>query len=95
MAFDEKAGAGWCQHLQYDALVADPVGAVRTLYGSFGEEVGSLHARRMHAYLEDRPQDAFGRHHYDPADFGWTYPGLAEEFKDYTERFHIAPADHI
>ena len=27
MAFDEKAGDGWCQHLHYDALVADPVGS--------------------------------------------------------------------
>ena len=29
-----------------------------------------------------RPKDAFGRHVYDPADYGWTYPGLAEEFED-------------
>ena len=93
MAFDQKADDGWCQHLHYDALVADPVGAVGALYASFGEEVGPLHARRMHAYLEDRPQDAFGRHRYDPADFDWTYAGLADEFKDYTERYHIETAN--
>ena len=57
-----------------------PGGAVRTLYAGFGEEVSPLHARRMQAFLEHRPQDAFGRHRYDPADFGWTYAGLAEEF---------------
>ena len=51
--------------------------------------MGSLHARRMQAFLEHRPQDVFGRHRYDPADFGWTYAGLATEFKDYTERYHI------
>ena len=51
MAFDEKAGDGWCQHLHYDALIADPVEAVRRLYAAFGEEVGSLHARRMQAFL--------------------------------------------
>jgi hypothetical protein len=93
MAFDQKADDGWCQHLHYDALVADPVNAVRALYASFGEEVGPLHARRMHAYLEDRPQDAFGRHRYDPADFDWTYASLAEEFEDYTERYHIETAN--
>jgi hypothetical protein len=93
MAFDQKSGDGWCQHLHYDALIADPVTAVRRLYASFGEDVGHLHVRRMQAYLEDRPQDAFGRHRYDPADFGWTYPGLAEEFADYTERYHIETAD--
>jgi hypothetical protein len=43
----------------------------------------------MRAFLEQRPQDAFGRHRYDPADFGWTYPGLASEFKDYVERYRI------
>ena len=75
MSFDEEADEGWCQHLHYDALVADPVESVRALYGHFGEEVGSLHARRMHAFLEHRPQDRFGRHRYDPADFGWTLPG--------------------
>ena len=79
--------------LHYDSLVADPVVAVRRLYAAFGEEVGSLHARRMEAFLEDRPQDAFGRHRYDPADFGWTYPELGEEFKDYTQRYGIARAD--
>jgi hypothetical protein len=94
MDFDQKAGDGWCQHVHYDALVDDPVAAVRALYRGFGEEVGSLHARRIHAFLEDRPQDAFGRHRYDPADFGWTYPGLATEFEEYTERYHIETADH-
>ena len=58
--------------------------AVSALYAQFGEEVSDLHARRMRAWLDDRPQDAFGRHRYDPADFGWTYDGLADEFADYT-----------
>ena len=93
MAFDEKTGDGWCQHLSYESLIADPVGAVRKLYEGFDEEVGSLHARRMQAHLENRPQDAFGRHRYDPGDFGWSYAGLADEFGDYTERYHIETAD--
>jgi len=28
-----------------------------------------------------------GHHRYDPADFGWTYDGLAAEFQDYTARY--------
>ncbi len=93
MSFDEEADEGWCQHLHYDALVADPVASVRALYGQFGEEVGSLHARRMHAFLEQRPQDRFGRHRYDPADFGWSYPSLATEFADYIEHYHVETRD--
>jgi hypothetical protein len=92
-AFDEASGAGWCQHLHYDELMADPVDAVRRLYATVGDEVSPLHARRMTVFLEQRPQDAFGHHHYDPADFGWTYAGLADEFAGYIERYSVA-AEH-
>jgi hypothetical protein len=92
-AFDERSGPGWCRHLHYEDLLADPVGAVRDLYAAFDEEVSDLHARRMLAFLHQRPQDAFGRHAYDPADFGWTYEGLAEEFDGYTERYGVRTAD--
>lgn len=86
-AYDDRTPAGWCQHASYDDLVADPVATVRALYASVGDEVSDLHARRMRTWLEDRPQDAFGRHRYDPADFGWNYPALADEFSHYTERY--------
>jgi hypothetical protein len=94
LAFDQASGDGWCQHLHYDALMADPVEAVRDLYHRFGDEVSDLHARRMATFLEQRPQDAFGHHRYDPSDFGWTYPGLADEFADYTSRYQVAPEAH-
>ena len=57
MAFDQAANDGWCQHLHYDALMADPVEAVCQLYRSFGEEVGSLHVP-AHAHV---PGGAAGR----------------------------------
>jgi hypothetical protein len=89
VAFDERSEPGWCQHLHYDSLMDDPLETVRGLYKHFGSEVSDLHARRMEAFLEHRPKDAFGHHRYDPADFGWTYAGLAEEFRDYTDRYHV------
>ena len=91
-AFDDRARPDWCRHLHYEELLADPVAAVRGLYAAFDEEVSDLHARRMRAFLDQRPQDAFGRHVYDPADFGWSYAGLAEEFAGYTERYGITTA---
>jgi hypothetical protein len=90
MAHDDKAPDGWCRHVHYDALMADPVGTVASLYGSFGDEVSEEHARRMTAQLADTPRDAFGRHRYDPADFGWTYTDIGDEFADYTARYSVA-----
>ncbi len=92
IAFDDRKGDGWCQHLHYHALMTDPVEAVRGLYHCFGESVEPLHVRRMRAFLEDRPADRFGRHRYDPADFGWTYAGLDEEFGDYIADYGIRTA---
>jgi hypothetical protein len=94
VAFDDKSAEGWCQHVHYDALMADPLQTVRDLYGHFGAEVSDLHVRRMEVFLKDRPKDAFGRHLYDPLDFGWTYAGLAEEFLDYTQRYDIRSETH-
>ncbi len=91
MAFDDAAADGWCYHLHYRDLIADPVGAVKSIHARFDEDVSVLHERRMEAWMRERPQTAFGRHVYDPADFGWSYAELAEEFSDYRSRYDIEP----
>ena len=93
MSHDDTAGDGWCRHVHYADLVSDPVGTVRDLYRSFGDEVTDEHARRMTVMLEERPKDAFGRHRYDPADFGWTYAEINDEFSDYIARYNVRPED--
>lgn len=90
MAFDDDADDGWCEHLHYEQLVADPVAAVRRLYRRWDLEVTDLHARRMAAWLEQRPQHADGRHVYDPGDFGWTYAQLDDELAEYVQRYDVA-----
>ena len=90
IAFDEaRDGAEWCAHLQYAELMADPIAAVRGLYARFGDEVSPLHARRMEAWMRDRPQDVHGRHRYELADFGLTREGLEERYEAYCKRFGV------
>lgn len=91
-AFDRVRGPGWCYHLHYEDLVADPAGAVERIYGHFDESVASLHRRRMRAWLQHRPQNAFGKHLHDPGDFGWTLAELEERYRDYRERYAIRAA---
>jgi len=89
MAFDRASTPGWCCHVRYDDLVADPIATVGRIYAHFGDAPSALHERRMAAWMRDRPQEAFGRHVYDPADFGWSYARLDAGFAGYRESFGI------
>jgi len=89
MEFDARTQAGWCVHVAYQDLMRDPLATMRGIYAHFGEQTNCLHERRIEAWLAEKPQTAHGRHAYDPRDFGWTYDGLAEIWKDYRERFGI------
>lgn len=91
-AFDDAQKPGWCMHVHYDDLMADPAGTVANIYRNFGEEPNSLHLRRISAWLQHRPQNAFGRHGYDPRDFGWTQQDLQRRFEDYRQRYAIRAA---
>jgi hypothetical protein len=93
MAFEENAiqegRPDWCVHIQYSEIMRDPLAAVRRIHAHFDQEPSTLHERRIEAWLREKPQDEFGRHGYDPADFGWSYEELAEIWQPYVERYGI------
>jgi len=91
MNYDGKSPSGWCRHVHYDALTADPIAVVRGLYQSFGDVVTQEHARRATALIAERSKRSFGRHRYDPADFGWTYAEIREAYGDYISRYDVRP----
>lgn len=88
--FDAKqANRDWCSHVLYADLMADPVAEVKRIYAHFGEEVQPLHEKRMQTWMRDRPQEAFGRHRYDFADFGMKPDEIAAQYAEYRERYGI------
>ena len=89
MAFDDRNDDGWCVHVHYADMMRDPLATMRRIYAHFGETPSGLHERRIEAWLSEKPQTEFGRHVYDPADFGWSYDGLADTWKAYVERYGI------
>lgn len=91
-AFDTQQTPGWCYHLNYEDLIANPTAAVESIYQHFGETLAPLHRRRIGAWLQYRPQAAFGRHGYDARDFGWDLNGLQQRYRDYRERYAIPAA---
>ncbi len=86
---DAQAGATWCHHLHYADLMADPVAAVEAMYAHFGEELMPLHRRRIEAWMQQRSQSTWGRHGYDPADFGFDDAMFDADYGDYVARYGI------
>lgn len=81
--------SAWCSHVQYESFVREPISTVENLYAAHDMEIHPLHRHRMKVWLQERGQDAFGRHRYDPAEFGLSEDGVRERFLDYSTRFDI------
>jgi len=77
----------------YEQLVADPVGAVREMYGTFERELSTEAELAMRAEVEARPRGVYGTHSYRLADFGLERAEVAERFARYYDRFDVAPEE--
>ena len=86
-----QADRGWCCHVQYAELMKDPVGSVRRIYAHFGDEVSPLHARRMERWMQDRPQQAFGRHVYRAEELGLSRAQIDADYAEY--RAYSVPSE--
>ena len=75
--------------LQYAEFMDDPVGSVERIYRHFGMELDDLGRRKMQAWMEENPQDRFGRHRYTLDQFGLDADDLREQFADYVERYQV------
>lgn len=76
-------------HMDYRDLVADPVAAVGTAYAELGLPLGDVARRRMQAWRDANPQDRWGRHHYDIAEFGIAPDQVRERFGSYRQRYDL------
>ena len=61
MAFDDRSSEGWCQHVRFEDLMRNPIGAVQAIYAQYGEAPTALHIRRMEVWMRER-----GRHSEGP-----------------------------
>ena len=89
-SFDQAAASEWCCHVQYEDLLAQPKATLDRVYEHFGDDLNTLHKRRIDAWLTQRPQHAAGVHSYDPGDFGWTQKMLSERYSGYRQRYKVA-----
>jgi hypothetical protein len=76
-------------HVPYAELRGDPVGCVRRIYREIGEELSPAAEAAMRKHAGEHVQHRYGRHVYDPADFGLERAALDERFAGYRARFDV------
>ena len=76
--------------VHYADLVRDPLGTMGRVYAAFGDELDAPALDAMTAHVASHPKGRFGRHAYDPGEFGLDAAMIAERFRPYIERYDIA-----
>lgn len=74
----------------YDDLLRDPMTELRRVYGSAGLEFGPAAAEAAEEAVFNNRQHRFGRHIYDPDDFGLSSGRIDGAFASYRANYGIA-----
>jgi hypothetical protein len=75
--------------VHYADMMRDPIGVARKLYGQLSDEFTPEAQAGMQAWVDDNPQDKFGRHEYKLAQFGLSKEKLEPMFAEYLKRYPI------
>ena len=91
MDFRDKHGEERIIDVHYADLVDDPVGTTRKLYAWLGDEFTPEAEAGIQAWVDDNPQNKFGKHEYKLAQYGLSVEKLAPLFERYLSRYDVAP----
>lgn len=91
MDFREKHGEDRVIDVHYADMLNDPMGTMRTLYGKLGDEFTPKAEAGIQAWLDDNPQNKFGRHEYELDEFGLSVEALKPVFARYESRYTVEP----
>ena len=75
--------------VQYGDLMRDPIGSMRKLYAVLGDDFTAEAEAGMRAWLDDNPQDKFGKHAYKLEQFGLSVEKLTPLFERYLSRYEV------
>ena len=90
MDFRDKFGEDRVIDVHYADLLNDPVGETRKLYARLGDEWTAEAEAGVQGWVNDNPQDKFGRHEYKLAQYGLSVESLTPLFERYLARFDVA-----
>ena len=75
--------------VHYADLMRDPIGAMRRVYAQLGDEFTPEAEAGMQGWVDDNPQDKFGRHEYKLAQYGLSVEALTPLFERYLDRYDV------
>jgi hypothetical protein len=75
--------------VQFNDIISDPIQVIENLYGHFGFDFSDTVRVAMQGYLDSRPRDKHGEHHYTLEKFGLSQQRHAPLFADYCKRFDL------
>src|SRR5215475_137924 len=76
--------------VSYVQIRRDPVAVVRSIYAHFGWSLSQTVEQRMRRVLASQPEERYGLHRYDLAQFGVQEEETAARFAVYCDRFGLA-----
>lgn len=89
MSSRAKLGHDRIIDVHYADLMRDPIPTMRTLYQALGDELTPQAESAMRAWLDDNPQDKFGKHEYQLAQFGLTPETVRRMFERYLSEYEV------
>jgi hypothetical protein len=75
--------------LYFSDLVADPEGSIKDIYKNFNLPLPDNMGQRITNFLAQNPQNKYGKHHYDLADFGLSEAGERQRFDKYIQQYQL------
>lgn len=90
MDFRDKYGEDKIIDVHYADLVNDPVGETRRLYAKLGDEWPPQAEAGIRGWVNDNPQNKFGKHEYKLAQYGLSKDQLEPLFERYLSRYDVA-----
>jgi hypothetical protein len=90
MDFRDKHGEDRVIDVHYADLINDPMGEMKKLYAALGDEWTPEAEAGIQGWIDDNPQNKFGKHEYKLAQYGLTKEGLEPLFERYLSRYDVA-----
>ena len=89
MDFRDKFGEDQVVDVQYSELMGSPIDTMRKLYAGLGDDFTEGAQQGMQSWLDDNPQNKFGKHEYKLDQYGLTTGQVRDAFEPYSNRYTV------